>query len=79
LVFPLIASQAHSRPNLGGKSGAKPKLYNARHPERTLVYQTIAEHFSVTFDTTQPSAWHPCIGMPHGETFWIFMGNSLEI
>ena len=24
---------------------AKPKLYNPRHPERTLFYQTIAEHF----------------------------------
>ena len=24
---------------------AKPKLYNPRHPERTLLYQTIAEHF----------------------------------
>jgi hypothetical protein len=26
-------------------AGAKPKLYNPRHPERTLLYQTIAEHF----------------------------------
>jgi Putative transposase/Transposase zinc-binding domain len=24
---------------------AKPKLYNPRHPERTLLYQTIAEHY----------------------------------
>jgi hypothetical protein len=26
-------------------AGAKPKLYNPRHPERTLLYRTIAEHF----------------------------------
>ena len=26
-------------------SATKPKLYNPRHPERTLLYQTIAEHF----------------------------------
>ena len=26
-------------------SVVKPKLYNPRHPERTLLYQTIAEHF----------------------------------
>ena len=26
-------------------SAAKPKLYNPRHPERTLLYQTISEHF----------------------------------
>jgi hypothetical protein len=31
----------------GGQAGAKPKpkLYNPRHPERTLLYQTIAGHF----------------------------------
>ena len=28
-------------------SAAKPKLYNPRHPERTLLYQTIAEHFEI--------------------------------
>ena len=26
-------------------SATKPKLYNPRHPERTLLYRTIAEHF----------------------------------
>jgi hypothetical protein len=36
-------TQAHS--HAGGQAGAKPKLYNPRHPERTLIYQTIAEHF----------------------------------
>ena len=30
-------------------AGAKPKLYNPRHPERTLLYQTIAEHFETWF------------------------------
>ena len=24
---------------------AKPKLYTPRHPERTLLYQTVAEHY----------------------------------
>ena len=24
---------------------AKPKLYNPRHLERTLLYQTVAEHY----------------------------------
>ena len=36
-------TQAHS--HAGGQAGAKPKLYNPRHPEQTLLYQTIAEHF----------------------------------
>ena len=36
-------TQAHS--HAGGQAGAKAKLYNPRHPERTLLYQTIAEHF----------------------------------
>ena len=36
-------TQAHSY--AGGPAGAKPKLYNPRHPERTLLYKTIAEHF----------------------------------
>ena len=29
---------------------AKPKLYNPRHPERTLLYQTVAEHFESWLD-----------------------------
>ena len=37
-------TQAHSHAG-GATAGAKPKLYNPRHPERTLLYQTIAEHF----------------------------------
>ena len=41
-------TQAHS--HAGGQAGAKPKLYNPRHPERTLLYQTIAEHFETTDD-----------------------------
>ena len=36
-------TQAHS--HAGGQAGTKPKPYNPRHPERTLLYQTIAEHF----------------------------------
>jgi hypothetical protein len=28
------------RPHAVGPAGAKPKLYNPRHPERTLLYQT---------------------------------------
>ena len=50
-------AQSHARPHShhhAGRSAAaaapaasavKPKLYNPRHPERTLLYQTIAEHF----------------------------------
>ena len=26
-------------------TNSKPKLYNPRHPERTLLYQTVAEHY----------------------------------
>ena len=50
-------AQSHARPHSHHHAGqsapatarhgsaAKPKLYNPRHPERTLLYQTIAEHF----------------------------------
>ena len=41
-------TQAHS--HAGGPAGAKPKLYNPRHPERTLLYQTIAQHFETWFE-----------------------------
>ena len=33
-----------------GASVGKPKLYNPRHPERTLLYQTIAAHFETWFE-----------------------------
>ena len=42
-------TQAHSHAG-GATAGAKPKLYNRRHPERTLLYQTIAEHFETWFE-----------------------------
>ena len=35
----------HRAPAVAQAAAAKPKLYNSRHPERTLLYQTIAEHF----------------------------------
>lgn len=37
--------QAHSHLHAGGSAGGKPKLYKARHPEGTLLYKTIAQHF----------------------------------
>ena len=43
------SAQPYTHPHAGGPAAAdaqsKPKLYNPRHPERTLLYQTIAEHF----------------------------------
>ena len=30
---------------MGAHPGSKPKLYNPRYPERSLLYRTIAEHF----------------------------------
>jgi hypothetical protein len=41
---PLCACSRSSR--IAGKA----KLYNPRHPERTLLYQTIAEHFVTWLD-----------------------------
>ncbi|MBP6559395.1 MAG: IS91 family transposase [Burkholderiaceae bacterium] len=43
--MPTAARPTHLHSHPGGQSGSKPKLYNPRHPERTLFYQTIAEHF----------------------------------
>ena len=48
--------QAHS--HAGGQAGAKPKLYNPRHPERTLLYQTIAEHFETCFELASADSAH---------------------
>jgi hypothetical protein len=43
------SAQPYTHPHAGGQrrpiGQSKPKLYNPRHPERTLLYQTIAEHF----------------------------------
>ena len=41
-------------------SATKPKLYNPRHPERTLLYRTVAEHFET---------WHAlaCAGQFEGQ------------
>ena len=48
--MPATARPTHSHSDAGGQAGAKPKLYNPRHPERTLLYQTIAEHFETWFE-----------------------------
>ena len=57
-------AQSHARPlshHHAGRSAAaaapaataaKPKLYNPRHSERTLLYQTIAEHFETWHELT---------------------------
>ena len=51
--MPAAARPTHFHPHAGGPAGSTPKLYkpqvyklyNPRHPERTLLYQTIADHF----------------------------------
>ena len=51
----------HRTPNASAFScgrataGANAKLYNPRHPERTLLYQTIAEHFETWFELASAS------------------------
>lgn len=42
--------QSHTHSHAGGPAAAKPKLYNPRHPERSLLYQIIAEHFETWFE-----------------------------
>jgi hypothetical protein len=37
---------------------SKPKRYNPRQPERTLLYQTVAEHYE-TLPETKPPRHHP--------------------
>ena len=32
------------------QAATQPKLYNPRHPERTLLYQTVAEHYETWLD-----------------------------
>ena len=48
--MPTTARPTHAHSHAGGQAGAKPKLYNPRHPERTLLYKTIAEHFETWFE-----------------------------
>lgn len=43
-------AQQHSHPQAGALASAKPKLYNPRHPEHTLLYRTVAEHFETWLD-----------------------------
>jgi hypothetical protein len=42
--MPAAARPTHAHSHAGEQAGAKPKLYNPRHPERALLYQTIADH-----------------------------------
>ena len=48
--MPTAARPTHTQLHAGGQSGFKPKPYNPRQPERTLLYQTIAEHFESWLD-----------------------------
>ena len=48
--MPATTRPAHSHSHADGQAGAKPKLYNPSHPERTLLYQSIAEHFETWFE-----------------------------
>ena len=46
-------AQAHSHSHADGSAGAKRKLYNPSQPERTLIYQTVAENFEILAWTRQ--------------------------
>jgi len=61
-------TQAHS--HAGGQAGAKPKLYNPRHPERTLLYQTIAEHFETWFELASAGQFDCVIGVRNQLHVW---------
>ena len=50
--MPATARPTQAYSHTGGQAGAKPKLYNPRHPERPLLYQTLAEHFETWFELT---------------------------
>ena len=39
------ANPTYAHSHVGVQSGAKPKLYNPLHLERTTLYQTAASHF----------------------------------
>ena len=39
------SAQKHARPHADAQAGSKAKLYNPCHPERTLLYRIITEHF----------------------------------
>ena len=39
---------------------SKPKLYNPRHPERTLLYQTVAEHYETWLGVRAAEVSHRC-------------------
>jgi hypothetical protein len=51
-------AQSHVKPHLHQQPGSrtpaaaqsKPKLYNPRHPERTLLYRTVCEHFETLLE-----------------------------
>ena len=44
LPQPATARPTHSHSHAGRPAGAKPKLYNPRHPERTLRYKRHCDH-----------------------------------
>ena len=44
------AARPYPKPGPHVGVSSKPKLYNPRHPERTLLYKTIAEHFETWFE-----------------------------
>lgn len=48
--MPTAARPTLAHSHASGPAFAKPKLYNPRHPERTLLYQTIAEHLETWLD-----------------------------
>ena len=43
--FHLARGQVRDHHGVFAHQVSKPKLYNPRHPERTLLYQTVAEHY----------------------------------
>ena len=63
----LSRTQGHNRTTMRAAAAAaapaaavaKPKLFNPRHPERTLLYQTIAEHFETWHELASAGQFDP--------------------
>jgi hypothetical protein len=58
--MPATAHPTKAHSHAGGPAGAKAKLYNPRHPECTLLCQTIFEHFEIWFELASA-------GQPNGQ------------
>ena len=64
---------SHAEPAARSSAAARSKLYNPRHPERTVLYRTVAAHLETWLALASPDTLTQSEPSAMRELLWLFL------